>query len=113
MGPRHGYEHTFKRYPEPYRSDERIAVSGDQRVQTGEHQHAEMAVHGIRQRHLCRHGRTWSVRHQAGDFTVLRHNRQHMKNLDSVTAAKEYAQGAFESMVRYSDDAYAGMAMAA
>ena len=50
---------------------------------------------------------------KSGAITVLRHNGQHMKNLDSVTAAKEYAQGAFESMVRYSDDAYADMAMAA
>ena len=46
-------------------------------------------------------------------FIVLRHNGETMKKFDSVLSAKEYAQGAFESMVRYSDDAYADMAMAA
>jgi hypothetical protein len=42
----------------------RIAVSGYRWFQTSEQQHAEVAVHGIRQWHLCRHGRTWSVRYQ-------------------------------------------------
>jgi hypothetical protein len=50
---------------------------------------------------------------KSGDITVLRHNGQEVNKFDSVTAAKEYAQGAFESMVRYSDDAYADMEMAA
>jgi hypothetical protein len=50
---------------------------------------------------------------KSDDITVLRHNGQHMKNFDSVTAAKEYAQGAFESIVRYADDSHADMALAA
>jgi hypothetical protein len=49
---------------------------------------------------------------KSGAITVLRHNGQEVKRFDSVTAAKEYAQGAYESMVR-SDDSHADMAMAA